>query len=180
MTPIIYNLIFGWYRSTSGRHRPFPSDFGHLRPFYSLQNRRIFLRFVGERRQARGERESLLPCATRTSSSPVSQVTRKRPKTDASERKRTISSWSGLLVLLASENPVCSTTEPSGFWYWRSFSDGTQGFQTLASLLERYWPVSDIGFQTFWSDFKKWVRFRNDILWFQTLIEVDTRQKWKW
>ena len=164
MTPIIYNLIFGWYRSTSGRHRPFPSDFGHLRPFYSLQNRRIFLRFVGERRQARGERESLLPCATRTSSSPVSQVTRKRPKTDASERKRTISSWSGLLVLLASENPVCSTTEPSGFWYLRSFSDGFGHLRPFlngidrfrTSVFRRFGPISKSGsvFVTIFSDFR--------------------------
>lgn len=56
--------------SVSANLRPFPSDFGHLRPFYSLQNGLIFIRFVGERRHARGERELLFPRATRTSRSP--------------------------------------------------------------------------------------------------------------
>ena len=56
--------------SVSANLRPFPSDFGHLRPFYSLQNGLIFIRSVGERRHARGERELLFPRATRTSRSP--------------------------------------------------------------------------------------------------------------
>ena len=167
MTPIIYNLIFGWYRSTSGRHRPFPSDFGHLCPFYSLQNRRIFLRFVGGRRQARGERESLLPCATRTSSSPVSQVTRKRPKTDASERKRTISSWSDFLCFwlrkipsvlrrnrLVSDTDVHFPTVHRGFRHLRPFLNGIDRFRT--SVFRRFGPISKSGsvFVTIFSDFR--------------------------
>ena len=126
MTPIIYNLIFGWYRSTSGRHRPFPSDFGHLRPFYSLQNRRIFLRFVGERRQARGEHESLLPCATRTSvpsHEETSENWRKWAQTDDIFLK-----W---------------TSCASGFGKSRLFYDGTVWFLILTFIFRRYTGVSD-------------------------------------
>lgn len=130
--------------SVSANLRPFPSDFGHLRPFYSLQNGLIFIRFVGERRHARGERELLFPRATRTSRSPrtclrlphkitlvlrarkkgaKSQITWKHAETDASKRKLTISSWSRLFVLLVSENCM--------------FLDDTIWFRTLASVCGR-------------------------------------------
>lgn len=41
MVPFYFRTI----SSVSANLRPFPSDFGHLRPFYSLQNRCIFIRF---------------------------------------------------------------------------------------------------------------------------------------
>ena len=166
MTPIIYYLIFGWYRSTSGRHRPFPSDFWHLRPFYSLQNRRIFLRFVGERRQARGERESLL--------ARLALRARRCPKSRGNVRKLTQVSANGRYLpevdflcfwlrkipsvlrrnRLVSDTDVHFPTVHRGFRHLRPFLNGIDRFRT--SVFRRFGPISKSGsvFVTIFSDFR--------------------------
>ena len=125
--------------SVSANLRPFPSDFGHLRPFYSLQNRCIFIRFCRRTEAcARWPRRLALrtghalafACHTKLrlfcglkKRAQESQITWKHAETDASKRKLTISSWSRLFVLLVSENCM--------------FLDDTIWFRTLASVCGR-------------------------------------------
>lgn len=130
--------------SVSANLRPFPSDFGHLRPFYSLQNGLIFIRFVGERRHARGERELLFPRATRTSRSPrtclrlphkITLVLRARkkgrrsPRSHGNMRKLTQvnANWRYLpevdFLCFWFRKIVCFWTIPSGFGHLLPFAE---------------------------------------------------------